>query len=234
MRREIGIYRSVAGQRLQAMRNRSSETDATRAADQARFTVARRSCAGALAIERIVAYVFAVIGQSLAGSGHSGMLRAGSFFHHFPPEADKVKQAGFIGIAIAAIALSAPSAYAEEWSEPDYNGPPERFYQDTQVTMLSSDPSGQRNVKNAFVIGHAGSQGMPFYIYVSVQNLHMCSVSGYAAAVAPVEWVFKSLACEIKFRRQGRNAMRVSATLDCDNQFSALPASFGSRVFLGK
>ncbi|OAI78035.1 hypothetical protein RSP799_16755 [Ralstonia solanacearum] len=150
------------------------------------------------------------------------------------PEADKVKQAGFIGIAIAALALFAPAAYAEEWSEPDYNGPPERFYQDAQATMLSGDPPGKRNVKNTFAIGHEDAQGMPFYIYVSGQNLHVCSVSGHATAVAPAEWVFKSLTCEIKFRRQGRNAMRVSATLDCDNQFCALPASFGSRVFLGK
>ncbi|MGE1001473.1 hypothetical protein [Ralstonia pseudosolanacearum] len=130
------------------------------------------------------------------------------------------------------IALVPLLSSAEEADKPEFNGAPRRFEQSQDVTMIREHGLEARSVKNQVLVGNGRGASLPFWVHVSGENLHLCSISGIAQRKGVRHYVYRDGACLIDIRIKGHTLVLSDVGDSCASQYCAAPAVFGVRNFV--
>ncbi|MEW1781372.1 hypothetical protein AB0305_04130 [Arthrobacter sp. NPDC080086] len=130
------------------------------------------------------------------------------------------------------IALVPLLSSAEEADKPDFNGAPRRFEQRQDVTMIREHGLEVRSVKNQVLVGNGGGNSLPFWVHLSGENLHLCSISGTAKRKGVRHYVYRGGACLLDIRFKGHTLVLSDVNDSCAPQYCAAPAVFGVRDFV--
>lgn len=121
---------------------------------------------------------------------------------------------------------------AEEADKPNFKGAPRRFEQSQDVTMIRESGLEVKKVKNQVLVGKGGGKSLPFWMHVSGENLHLCSISGVAQRKGVRNYVYQNGSCLMDIKFQGRELVISDVNDSCAPQYCAAPAVFGIRKFV--
>lgn len=123
------------------------------------------------------------------------------------------------------------TSFSEEADKPNFNGPPKRFEQIQDVTMILESGPVLKKVTNQVLIGRERNELLPFWVHISGENLHLCSISGNAKKKGSGRYIYQEGSCSIGIRLRKGELTLTDVGDHCAAQHCAAPAVFGVRKF---